>query len=42
MDWERRPTPTIWHTPTGFSSPAYFSRYVQQHLGVNPSDYRGG
>lgn len=27
---------------TGFSSPAYFSRYVQQHLGVNPSDYRGG
>lgn len=24
----------------GFSSPAYFSRYVQQHLGVKPSDYR--
>ncbi|MCI5718236.1 MAG: helix-turn-helix transcriptional regulator [Alistipes sp.] len=24
----------------GFSSPAYFSRYVQQNLGVNPSDYR--
>lgn len=23
-----------------FSSPAYFSRYVQQHLGVNPSNYR--
>lgn len=21
----------------GFSSPAYFSRYVQQHLGVNPT-----
>ena len=25
----------------GFSSPAYFSRYVQQHLGVNPTKYRG-
>lgn len=25
----------------GFSSPAYFSRYVQQNLGVKPSDYRG-
>ena len=24
----------------GFSSPAYFGRYVQQNLGVNPSDYR--
>lgn len=24
----------------GFSSPAYFSRYVQQNLGVKPSDYR--
>ncbi len=24
----------------GFSSPAYFSRYVQQYLGVNPSEYR--
>ena len=24
----------------GFSSPAYFSRYVQQNLGVRPSDYR--
>lgn len=24
----------------GFSSPAYFSRYVQQYLGVKPSDYR--
>ena len=24
----------------GFSSPAYFSRYVQQRLGVSPSDYR--
>ncbi len=24
----------------GFSSPAYFSRYVQQHLGIKPSDYR--
>lgn len=23
-----------------FSSPAYFSRYVQQHLGVRPTDYR--
>lgn len=23
-----------------FSSPAYFSRYVQQHLGLNPTDYR--
>lgn len=23
-----------------FSSPAYFSRYVQQNLGVRPSDYR--
>lgn len=23
-----------------FSSPAYFSRYVQQNLGVKPSDYR--
>lgn len=25
----------------GFSSPAYFSRYVQHNLGVNPTDYRG-
>ena len=25
----------------GFSSPAYFSRYVQQHLGVSPTEYRG-
>lgn len=25
-----------------FSSPAYFSRYVQQHLGMTPSAYRGG
>lgn len=24
----------------GFSSPAYFSRYVQNHLGVNPTEYR--
>lgn len=24
----------------GFSSPAYFSRYVQTHLGVNPTEYR--
>ena len=24
----------------GFSSPAYFSRYVQQNLGIKPSDYR--
>ena len=24
----------------GFSSPAYFSRYVQQHLGMKPTDYR--
>lgn len=24
----------------GFSSPAYFSRYVQQYLGLAPSDYR--
>ena len=24
----------------GFSSPAYFSRYVQQNLGVKPSEYR--
>lgn len=24
----------------GFSSPAYFSRYVQRHLGVKPTDYR--
>lgn len=24
----------------GFSSPAYFSRYVQQYLGVKPTDYR--
>ena len=24
----------------GFSSPAYFSRYVQRNLGVNPTDYR--
>lgn len=24
----------------GFSSPAYFSRYVQQNLGIRPSDYR--
>lgn len=23
-----------------FSSPAYFSRYVQQYLGVTPSNYR--
>ncbi len=23
-----------------FSSPAYFSRYVQHNLGMNPSDYR--
>ncbi len=23
-----------------FSSPAYFSRYVQQNLGMKPSDYR--
>lgn len=25
----------------GFSSPAYFSRYVQRNLGVNPTEYRG-
>ena len=25
----------------GFSSPAYFSRYVQQHLGISPTEYRG-
>lgn len=25
----------------GFSSPTYFSRYVQQHLGVSPTEYRG-
>lgn len=24
----------------GFSSPAYFSRYVQRNLGLNPTDYR--
>lgn len=24
----------------GFSSPAYFSRYVQHNLGMNPTDYR--
>lgn len=24
----------------GFSSPAYFSRYVQRNLGVNPTEYR--
>ena len=24
----------------GFSSPAYFSRYVQHNLGVNPTEYR--
>ncbi|MEG1723183.1 MAG: helix-turn-helix transcriptional regulator [Bacteroidales bacterium] len=24
-----------------FSSPAYFSRYVQHYLGLNPTDYRG-
>lgn len=24
-----------------FSSPAYFSRYVQQHFGMSPSAYRG-
>ena len=24
----------------GLSSPAYFSRYVQQNLGLNPTDYR--
>lgn len=24
----------------GFSSPAYFGRYVQNYLGVNPSEYR--
>lgn len=24
----------------GFSSPAYFSRYVQQNLGINPTEYR--
>lgn len=23
-----------------FSSPAYFSRYVQKHLGMNPTKYR--
>lgn len=25
----------------GFSSPAYFSRYVQRYLGANPTEYRG-
>ena len=25
----------------GFSSPAYFSRYVLHYLGVNPTEYRG-
>ncbi len=25
----------------GFSSPAYFSRYVQRFLGTNPTEYRG-
>lgn len=25
----------------GFSSPAYFSRYVQQHLDMSPTEYRG-
>ncbi len=25
----------------GFSSPAYFSRYVQRYLGTNPTEYRG-
>ena len=25
----------------GFSSPAYFSRYVQKNLGLNPTEYRG-
>ncbi len=25
----------------GFSSQAYFSRYVQQHLGISPTKYRG-
>ncbi|MBR1538823.1 MAG: AraC family transcriptional regulator [Bacteroidales bacterium] len=24
-----------------FSSPAYFSRYVQRYLGVSPSEFRG-
>lgn len=24
----------------GFSSPSYFSRYVQQNSGISPSDYR--
>ena len=24
-----------------FSSPAYFSRYVQRYLGESPSEYRG-
>lgn len=24
----------------GFSSPAYFSRYVQRNLGMNPTEYR--
>ena len=24
-----------------FSSPAYFSRYVQRYLGSSPSEYRG-
>ena len=24
-----------------FSSPAYFSRYVQRNLGLNPTEYRG-
>ncbi|MCI5627103.1 MAG: AraC family transcriptional regulator [Porphyromonadaceae bacterium] len=23
-----------------FSSPAYFSRYVRRHLGLNPTQYR--
>ena len=25
----------------GFSSPAYFCRYVQRYLGTNPTEYRG-
>ena len=24
-----------------FSSPAYFSRYVQRYLGASPTEYRG-
>jgi len=24
----------------GFSSPAYFTRYVQKNLGANPTEYR--